>query len=192
MADAGYATQSNIADLAARAIDFYAPIPKADKNSDALRQRGVTPAFFPEQFGYDAGGDRFLCPAGKILHHSTQQERGHSVLHVYRARAADCRQCPDREQCTPRYASRCVVRIVEQEAITAFRQKMQTDQAQQIYRRRAEVAEFPNVWIKAKIKLRQFCVRGLEKVRQQALWAALTYNIQQYIRLVWRPRCAAA
>ena len=73
-----------------------------------------------------------------------------------------------------------------------FRQKMETDQAKQIYRRRSEVAEFPNAWIKAKIKLRQFSVRGLGKVRQQALWAALTYNIQQYIRLVWRPRCAAA
>jgi hypothetical protein len=54
------------------------------------------------------------------------------------------------------------------------------------------VAAFPNAWIKAKIKRRQFCVRGLAKVRQQALWAALTYNIQPYIRLVWRPRCAAA
>jgi len=192
VADGGYATKTNIADLAARAIDFYAPIPKADKNPGALRQRGVTPAFFPEQFRYDAGGDQFLCPAGKALHHSTQQERGHSVLHVYRARAVDCRGCADRTQCTPRYSSRCVLRIVEQEAIAVFRQKMETDQAQHVYHRRAEVAEFPNAWIKAKIKLRQFCVRGLGKVRQQALWAALTYNIQQYIRLVWRLRFAAA
>ena len=165
VADGGYATKSNIVDLAARHIDFYAPIPQADKNPDALRQRGVTPAFFPEQFAYDAGGDQFLCPAGKVLRHSTQQERGHSVLHVYRARAADCRGCADRAQCTPRYPSRAVLRIVEQEGITVFRQKMETDQAQQIYRRRSEVAEFPNAWIQAKIKLRQFCVRGLGKVR---------------------------
>ena len=192
VADGGYPTQANIANLAARPIDFYAPIPTADKNPDALRKRGVTPAFFPEQFRYDVDSDQFLCPAGKILHHSTQQERGHSVLHVYRARAVDCRGCPNREHCTPRYASRCVVRTVEQEVITTFREKMQTDQAQQIYRRRSEVAEFPNAWIKAKIKLRQFCVRGLRKVRQQALWAAVTYNIQQYIRLVWRPRYADA
>jgi hypothetical protein len=127
VADGGYATQANIADLAARPIEFYAPLPKADKNPDALRRRGVTPAFFPEQFAYDAGGDQFLCPAGKVRHHSTQPERGHSVLHVYRARAADGRGCADRAQCTPRYPSRCVLRIVEQEAITVFRQKMETD-----------------------------------------------------------------
>ena len=120
VADGGYATKANIADLAARAIDFYAPIPKADKNPDALRQRGVTPEFFPQQFRYDAGGDQFLCPAGKVLHHSTQQKRGHSVLHVYRARAADCRGCADRAQCTPRYPSRCVLRIEEQRARLAF------------------------------------------------------------------------
>ena len=85
-----------------------------------------------------------------------------------------------------------MLRIVEQEVIAVFRQKMETDRAQRIYHRRAEVAEFPNAWIKAKIKRRQFCVRGLEKVRQQALWAALTHNIQPYVQLVWRPRFADA
>src|SRR6516164_1443213 len=48
------------------------------------------------------------------------------------------------------------------------------------------VAEFPNAWIKTKIGLRQFRLRGLAKVIMETLWACLTYNIQQWIRLRWR------
>jgi len=65
---------------------------------------------------------------------------------------------------------------------------MQTDEAKAIYRTRSQVAEFPNLWIKAKLGLRQFRVRGVAKVRTECLWVALTYDIQQWIRLCWRPR----
>ena len=68
----------------------------------------------------------------------------------------------------------------------AFIEKMGTEAAQAVYRLRGAVAEFPNAWIKAKIGLRQFRVRGLPKVLCEALWACLTYNIQQWIRLRWR------
>ena len=63
---------------------------------------------------------------------------------------------------------------------------MATEEAKQIYRQRGAVAEFPNAWIKAKIGLRQFRLRGLIKVTMEATWACLTYNIQQWIRLRWR------
>ena len=59
-----------------------------------------------------------------------------------------------------------------------------------IYRQRGAVAEFPNAWIKEKLGLRQFRLRGLLKVLLEVLWACLTYNIQQWIRLRWRPALA--
>jgi transposase len=60
------------------------------------------------------------------------------------------------------------------------------------YRLRAPVAEFTNAGLKAKIGLRQFCVRGLKKVRCEVLWASLTYNIQQWFRLRWKARLIPA
>ncbi len=89
---------------------------------------------------------------------------------------------------------RTISRAVEAPAVQAFITKMQTDAAKAIYRLRGPVAEFPNAWIKAKIGLRQFRVRGHLKVGMEALWACLTYNIQQWIRLSWRtqPQVAAA
>jgi hypothetical protein len=50
------------------------------------------------------------------------------------------------------------------------------------------VAEFPNAWIKDKIGLRQFRLRGLVKVTLEAVWACLTYNVCQWIRLCWKPQ----
>jgi hypothetical protein len=69
---------------------------------------------------------------------------------------------------------------------------MQTEESKQIYRRRPQVAEFVNAWIKDKLGLRQFRLRGLVKVQAECLWLSLTYNIQQWIRLSWRKRFAAA
>ena len=65
---------------------------------------------------------------------------------------------------------------------------MQTDEAKAVYKTRSQVAEFPNLWIKTKFGLRQFSVRGVAKVRIESQWVALTYNIQQWIRLLWRPK----
>jgi hypothetical protein len=76
--------------------------------------------------------------------------------------------------------------------VKAFFRKMQTMEAQQIYRKRSPVAEFVNAWIKEKFGLRQFRLRGLGKVQIECLWVSLTYNIQQWMRLQWRPQFATA
>ncbi|MBI4398688.1 MAG: transposase [Candidatus Omnitrophica bacterium] len=73
--------------------------------------------------------------------------------------------------------------------IEKFISKMQTPEAKEIYRQRGPTAEFPNAWIKEKIGLRQFRLRGLSKVKMESVWACLTYNIQQWIRLKWKKPC---
>ena len=74
----------------------------------------------------------------------------------------------------------------------AFIEKMQTATAKAIYRLRGAVAEFPNAWIKEKIGLRKFRVRGMAKALCETLWACLAYNMAQWIRLRWRVRPPAA
>ena len=64
---------------------------------------------------------------------------------------------------------------------------MKTAEAVTIYKERAGVAETPNAWIKDKFGLRQFRLRGLAKVGMETVWACLTYNISQWIRLCWQP-----
>jgi len=69
---------------------------------------------------------------------------------------------------------------------------MRTEAARALYRWRGPVAEFSNLWLKAKLGLRQFCLRGLQKVRCEVLRACLTYNIQQWFRLRCKVRLMPA
>ena len=63
--------------------------------------------------------------------------------------------------------------------------------SQAIYKQRGAVAEFPNAWIKDKLKLRKFCLRGIVKAGIEAMWACLTYNVMQWMRLSWRKAITA-
>ncbi len=105
----------------------------------------------------------------------------------------DCQTCPAKDQCCPRTRhGRSIERRELLPDIAAFRQKMQTDETKAIYKTRSQVAEFPNLWIKAKFGLRQFSVRRIAKVRTESQWVALTYDILQWIRLRWRPKMVSA
>jgi hypothetical protein len=107
----------------------------------------------------------------------------------YQARITDCKACPKGESCcsgNARYG-RSIVVTREHPIVTAFRANTASPEGQVALRQRSTVAEFVNAWLKEKLGLRRFRVRGLAKVRAEAMWAALTYNVQQWIRLRWRP-----
>ncbi len=188
--DAAYPTQEAIEAMAEEGIDLIGPLPERRKASwDPLKRRGVSPEFYPSAFAYDSSIDQYTCPAGQVLVFETQEKQGGWVRHRYRARLSDCRACPFQGQCCPETKKgRSLVRMEQTPELAAFQAKMETAEARQIYKERAGVAEFPHAWIKDKIGLRQFRLRGRVKVTMEAVWACLTYNICQWIRLCWRPQ----
>ena len=188
--DAAYPTQPTIEAMADQGIDLIGPVREARKVPwDSLKRRGVSREFYPEAFSYDPSLDHYTCPADKLLNFETEERQGGWVKRRYRARLADCRSCPFQSQCCPgTKKGRSLLRMEKTAQLVAFEAKMQTEQAQQIYKERAGVAEFPNAWIKEKMGLRQFRLRGVVKVGLEALWACLTYNICQWIRLCWKPQ----
>jgi hypothetical protein len=97
-----------------------------------------------------------------------------------------------KQKCCPQNTTmgRAIVRGVDDPVVVVHKEKMETEEAKQIYRQRGAVAEFPNARIKDKIGLRQFRLRGLIKVGIEIVWACLAYNMKQWIRLRWRPQWA--
>ena len=188
--DAAYPTHSTIETMADEGIDLIGPLPERNKPSwDVLKRHGVSPQFYPQAFCYDPSTDRYSCPADKLLNFETEERQRGWVKRRYRARASDCRNCRFQARCCPgSKKGRSLLRRHKAAQLVAFEAKMQTEQAQQIYKERAGVAEFPNAWIKEKMGLRQFRLRGVVKVGLEALWACLTYNICQWIRLCWKPQ----
>lgn len=59
----------------------------------------------------------------------------------------------------------------------AWRERMQTDEAKEIYRQRAATAETTNADLRCRRGLDRLLVRGSDKVLSVTLWAALAYNL---------------
>jgi transposase len=68
------------------------------------------------------------------------------------------------------------------EAIAQWRQRMGTEEAKVIYKERAATSECVNA-IARNRGLRQFLVRGLEKVKAVLLWFALAHNLMRTVAL---------
>ena len=187
--DGGFVSRDNIVAMKERGVEFIGPCgDETGKGKSSYEGRGVSPQYHSSQFVYDEASDNYRCPQGKILSYEGKEQRHTQVSYRYRAQRSDCQGCPVKGQCCPgnRVTGRSVHRSEEIAEVAEFRHKMQTEQAREIYRQRAQIAETPNLWIKEKFGLRQFSVRGLSKVGMEALWACLTYNIRIWIRLRWR------
>jgi transposase len=193
--DGGFTSRENILAMAQQGVDMIGSLPGANPSSAGQqRQRGVSEKFHLDKFSYDTRQDIYRCPVGEILTPKGREFCPGVVLHKYVAKAEVCEACPFRSECCPgnQHHGRSVIRAVHSPVVRQFSEKMKTEAAKAIYRQRGAVAEFPNAWIKDKFGLKQFRLRGLIKVRLELLWAALTYNIQQWIRLSWRTQWAPA
>jgi hypothetical protein len=182
LADGDYTNRRSVEAMAQLGVDYVGSLRKGGDEKDCTG----TGRFTREVFVYDPEHDHYVCPGGKHLRSAGRHKRKSGNLVVrYEARTQDCQSCPLMPQCCPsnQHRGRGLLRTQETEAMIAFRQKMATPEAQQQYRRRSRVIEFCHAWIKSKLGLRQFHLRGLAKVQTEMLWACLTYNFQQWIRL---------
>jgi len=62
------------------------------------------------------------------------------------------------------------------DAVAQWRQRMSTPEAQEIYKERASTAEWVNAMARNR-GMRQFLVRGLQKIKAVVLWFALAHNL---------------
>jgi len=191
VADGNYTHHASVEAAADGGVDFYGSWQESWKpgERDAQGRRG---AFLASAFPYDAERDGFTCPAGELLTHRAIQNREQGVrIHIYGAPREACRTCALRSPCAPPQARppwvRSIGRLEEPAATLAFKAKMATAEAQQIYAQRSRIAEFPHAWIKERCGLRQFRCRGLVKATLEATWAALSYNLTRWFAWKRRP-----
>lgn len=188
LVDSGYISRDNVEEIAGRKVDLLGSL------ADDKSKRGEQDRYPSSVFIYRAEQDHYVCPAGKILSYEGRQTKDGMEQFKYKAKRQDCQSCPLKMQCCPtnKKHGRSVIRSEESPAMIAFRAKMATEAAKAEYRKRGAIAEFRNLWIKAKLGLRQFHVRGREKVGCEALWACFTHNLQHWIRLRLQKTALAA
>jgi transposase len=179
VADRGYTTRENIEEMTRREIDFLGAMRYVPRGANLPNR------FPPNAFPYEPERDCCVCPEGKILQRQRQRKAGPGMIyHVFEARVEDCQACSRKLECCPdnKIHGRSVAHLEESPLVIAFRKKMASEEAPK-YRRRGRIVEFCHAWIKSKLGLRQFHVRGLAKAQMEMLWACLPYNLQHWIRL---------
>ena len=185
LADGAYTNLASVLEMHERAVDYYSTWTGRNESGGRAQQRHDD--YLRECFEFDEKRNELTCPEGRRLpHRQTRRDTGKQT-HVYQASAQDCQPCPARKKCCPKLSlsdyGRSVSFTIYDPEIEAFDEKMKQPEALAIYKKRAPLAEFPNAWIKTKLKLRRFATRGLARVQCEAMWAALTFNLQRMFQL---------
>jgi hypothetical protein len=190
VADGDYTNHASVEAAANSGVDFYGSWQESWKPGERDAQ-GRSGAFLASAFPYDAERDCFTCPAGTNLDSPDHAEPRARSSHPCLARRGSLPGCALRSQCAPPTARpawvRSIARSEEPAATRAFKAKMATEEAKQIYAQRSRIAEFPHAWIKERCGLRQFRCRGLLKATLEATWAALSYNLTRWFALKRQP-----
>lgn len=187
LADGAYTNHESVRAMEEKQIDYYSTW----TGRNAASGSRCDPAYRAECFVWDESAGEFTCPQHKRLGYAGMVRPKGRERHLWAAEAEDCRACEAREKCCPgnslRERGRSVSVEIPHPSADRFDEKMSGEQAQAIYKRRAQLAEFPNAWIKEKFQLRRFRCRGLGKVNCEAIWAAITFDLQRMFRLAPQP-----
>jgi transposase len=210
LTDAGNNSGANLAAMEQRGIEFYAPVesPSVQPGDPAWREdprEPVPPSQWPTLprnrqgrldkscFAYDAQADQYFCPQGQPLHYEqTKSDRSGRMRRVYRCGA--CSGCPLAGQCvgSPRGRGRSITRDQHEALRERMAARMAEPAARQLYNQRPRIAETPFGILKSVLGLRQFLLRGLEKVKTEWRWAATTFNIAKLVRAIGTMRAELA
>jgi hypothetical protein len=202
LADTMHGTGKNLTDLAEMGVEAYIPplghndiadnpAHRADPTTavppsswDALPRSPQTQRLDRSAFVYDAEADCYWCPQGRRLGFSRTHKSHGSLYRQYRAEAS-CLDCPHHGTCTPQ-PRRCVSHNEHQPHRDAAAARLSTEEGQAIYGRRSPVIEGVIGCVKEAMGVRQFLLRGLDRVKTEWLWTCTAYNLATLLRTLAR------
>jgi len=211
LADSAHGTGSNFHELADRGIEAYIPSqncpnerhnpaqredptkPVPQEDWDKLPRNSQSKKLDRSAFLYEASTDCYYCPVGRKLVYTgdfcRQKEWG--KIHGRRYQCQDCSGCA--------LADICLIGKAQQRSVyhdefeTARRQaleRMSSPEGRELYAHRKWICETPFAIIKAHMKVRQFLLRGHEKVKAEWLWICTSFNVRKLVLAMARARLA--
>jgi len=203
LADSAHSSGSNYKELEERTVEAYIPANNQVNDSadnPAYRadlQRSVDESDWDKlprnpnsqkldrtAFVYDSAKDCYYCPMGREMKYFSSDKQNRSVG-VVNCRSYMCRSCENCKLSGECLAGNARRRRVVRDEFEEYRQsamrRLKSPQGKEIYKHRSWICETPNGIIKTRMKLRQFLLRGLEKVETEWFWACTSFNISKLI-----------
>ena len=188
-----------------RDVEFFAPVQsnQPQEGNPALRDDPTRPVVESERsqlprtrqgqldktcFVYDAEQDVYYCPQGNVMPH----EQNKLDRRIYRCQACD--GCPLASDClsTTTKRGRTITRDEYEEVRERTAARMSLESSRELFRRRSWIAETPFGILKSVMGVRQFLLRGLEKVQTEWTWSVTAFNLGKLVREVARLRAEFA
>jgi transposase len=188
LADGGYYNSEDLKACEDDGITAYVPV---HEGNHKLEMQG---RFTRKEFSYDAVTNTYRCPAGRSLHPTKKPWTNASgrVEHRYLGSKATCGSCPLKASClSPKAPFRSVARWEHEEVLDRHRQRMASEGAGQLMRRRSALVEHPFGTIKCRAGYQHFLVRGFNKVRGEWSLMALCYNFTRALNILGFERFTA-
>lgn len=192
-----------------REVEFYAPVESSQprEGNPAKRDDPTVPVPESEQpklprnnrgqldkscFVYNADEDRYYCPQGHAMpfEKAKSDQRGGVRVNLRVYRSPSCAGCPLAEVClSPKSKhGRTITRDEFAEVRERTAARMGSESARELYNQRPHMAETPFGIIKSVMGLRQFLLRGSEKVKTEWRWTTTAFNLHKLVREIGRLR----
>jgi transposase len=209
LTDAGNNSGRIMAGMEERNVEFYAPAKSSQPQPGNPAWRENPQAPIPESqwpelprndhgqldkscFVYIESEDQYYCPQGHAMPFETTKpdKRGGEVIQKRTYRCSDCAGCPLAAAClSPKSKhGRTITRDTYDEVRERTAARMSSESSRQLYNQRPRIAETTFGILKSVMGLRQFLLRGLEKVTTEWLWAATAFNVMKLSREIGKLR----
>lgn len=203
LGDSKYGSGANLAALAERGVEALIPLEGRHDRPESPAHRPDPTQPVPESdwarlprtpgknqldraaFIYDPAADTYYCPMGHPLpfHHQFTKHEKNSTVAARVYRCAACAGCPLAGACLKgEVAARTVSRDEHEGLREAMDARLRTEAGRAAYARRSWACETVFGVTKTVLRLRQFLVRGLDKVKTEWLWTCAAYDLR---KLVW-------
>ena len=181
LADAGYYNSEDLKACEDDGITAYVPVHKGNKKLEAQNR------FARKDFSYDSVTNTYRCPADKLLHplKKTWANVSGRVENRYLGSQTTCGSCPLKKSCLSSKAKyRVIFRWEHEDVLDRHRQKMASEGAAELMRRRSAIVEHPFGTLKCRAGYQHFLVRGFKKVRGEWNLMALCYNFTRVLNIL--------
>jgi len=169
LADAGYSSGDNYADMESRGLNAYIPPHGTFKGG-------------PDHFVYHKDGDYYQCLNGKkAVFRKIKEEKGTQKKH-YATRRADCRGCPLKQECIGKGTEKRFSVIYHLDEYLRTIARVNSGKGQYMKRKRQATVEPVFGVLTQYLGMRKVNTKGIHNANKQFLMAAMAFNLKRYLK----------
>lgn len=163
LADTGYSSGENYADMESRNLNAYIPPHGTFKGG-------------PDGFIYDEEGDYYLCPNKKTARFRKIKEESGTLKKFYATRTDDCRDCPFKDECLGKLTQKRFSVIYHREEYQRAIARVNSRKGQYYKRKRSATVEPVLGVLTQFMGMRKVYTKGIHNANKQFLMAAIAYQ----------------